>query len=378
MPQVLSIIQVEFAAHERRRCFAIMGGVQGLASVCGQIVGGALIGLDVLGLGWRTVFLINVPVGIAAVIAAGRLVPESRSQDARRLDLGGVVLGSAVLLLVITPIVEGRAAGWPWWVPAALAAAVPLGAAWVAHERRLTARGGAPLVELALFGARGFRLGLGLALVFYTGLTCVFLLLGLYLQDGMGMSPFASGLAFTPLAVLFVAASLVAPRLFARVGERLIAAGAAVMALSAAGVAIAVAASRPSGTTAALIAGLAVMCVGPGIVVPGVINAVLRSVPTDSAGSASGVLSTAQQIGNALGVAIAGAVFFGVLGDAHGARAYDRAFAIALAWTVATAAISALLALRLAADRGAATAAASVPDRVRPDDVLPELGRRAA
>jgi len=275
-------------------------------------------------------------------------------------------------------MVVGGGGGWRWGGPGALAAAVPLGAAWVAHERRLTARGGAPLVELALFGARGFRLGLGLALVFYTGLTCVFLLLGLYLQDGMGMSPFASGLAFTPLAVLFVAASLVAPRLFARVGERLIAAGAAVMALSAAGVAIAVAASRPSGTTAVLIAGLAVMCVGPGIVVPGVINAVLRSVPTDSAGSASGVLSTAQQIGNALGVAIAGAVFFGVLGDAHGARAYDRAFAIALAWTVATAAISALLALRLAADRGAATAAASVPDRVRPDDVLPELGRRAA
>src|SRR6266542_3148909 len=109
-PQVLSIVQVEFAAHERRRCFAIMGGVQGLASVCGQIVGGALISLDLLGLGWRTVFLVNVPVGIAAVVAARRLVPESRSQDARRLDLRGVALGSAVLLLVITPIVEGRAA----------------------------------------------------------------------------------------------------------------------------------------------------------------------------------------------------------------------------------------------------------------------------
>jgi MFS family permease len=113
MPQVLSIIQVEFEAHERRRCLAIVGGVQGAASVCGQLVGGALIGLDVLGLGRRTVFLINVPVGIAAVVAAGLIVPESRSENARRLDLPGVALGSLVALLVIFPIVEGRAAGWP-------------------------------------------------------------------------------------------------------------------------------------------------------------------------------------------------------------------------------------------------------------------------
>jgi MFS family permease len=347
--------------------------------VCGQIVGGALIQLDVLGLGWRSVFLINVPVGLAALVAAGRVVPESRSERARRLDLAGVGLGSLVLLLVITPIVEGRAAGWPWWVPVALVAALPIGAAWVAHERSLTSRGGAPLVDLHLFGLRGFRLGLGLALVFYTGLTCIFLLLGLYLQDGMGMSPLGSGLAFTPLAVLFVAASLVAPRLFARVGERLIAVGAAIMALSAAGVAITVAATRPSHTTAALVAGLALLCVGPGIVVPGVINAVLRSVPQESAGSASGVLSTAQQIGNALGVAIAGAIFFGVLGDATGAHAYDRAFAIALAWTVGTAAVSVLLALRLATVRDApADAAASVPSSMPVADEQLEVARRAA
>ena len=378
-PQVLSIIQVLFAAEERRRCFAIMGGVQGAASVCGQIVGGALIDLDLLGLGWRAVFLINLPVGIAAVIAAGRLVPESHAQEVRRLDLGGVALGSFVLLLVVTPIVEGRAAGWPWWVPAALAAALPLGAAWVAFERRVTARGGAPLVDLSLFALRGYRLGLALALVFYTGLTCVFFLLALYLQDGMGLSPFGSGLAFTPLAVLFVGATLIAPRLFARVGERLIAAGAGIMAVGAAGVALGVAASRPSTTTPALIAGLSILCVGPGIVVPGVINAVLRSVPTTAAGSASGVVSTAQQIGNALGVAIAGAIFFGVLGDATGAHAYDRAFAIALAWTVGTATVSVLLALRLATVRDApADAAASVPSSMPVADEQFEVARRAA
>jgi EmrB/QacA subfamily drug resistance transporter len=379
MPQVLSIIQVEFAPDERRRCLAIMGGVQGAASVCGQLVGGALIGLDVLGLGWRTVFLINVPVGVAAVVAAGRLVPESRSESARRLDLPGVGLGCIAALLVIFPIVEGRAAGWPWWVPAALVAAVPVAAAWVAYERSLTARGGAPLVDLSLFRVQGYRLGLALALLFYTGLTCVFFLLGLYMQDGLGLSPLESGVAFTPLAVPFVAATLVAPRYFARIGDRLIALGSAVMALAAGAVAIGVATTHPAGMTPVLVAGLAIMCIGPGIVVPGLIHVALRSVPAASAGSASGVLTTAQQMGNALGVAIAGALFFGVLGDGAGARAYDRAFAIALGWSVATAALSTVLALRIAACQPGrdASGADSVP-RAMAVAQQPEVARRAA
>ena len=382
MPQVLSIIQVEFEPHERRRCLAIMGGVQGAASVCGQLVGGALIGLDVLGLGWRTVFLINVPVGLAAVVAAGRLVPESGSRTARRLDLPGVALGSLVALLVIFPVVEGREAGWPWWIPAALVAAVPVAAAWVAYERSLTARGGAPLVDLSLFGLRGYRLGLALALLFYTGLTCVFFLLGLYLQDGLGLSPLESGIAFTPLAVPFVAATLIAPRYFARVGDRLIAYGSALMALTAGAVAIGVATTHPSGPTPELIAGLSILCIGPGIVVPGLIHAVLRSVPAESAGSASGVLTTAQQMGNALGVAIAGAIFFGALGDGVGAHAYDRAFAIALAWSVATAALSTVLALRVAAAASPPARDAAGADTVRPamavDTQQLEVTRRAA
>jgi predicted MFS family arabinose efflux permease len=336
----------------------------------------------VLGLGWRTVFLISVPVGLAAVVAAGRLVPESRSPSARRLDLPGVALGSIVALLVVFPIVEGRAAGWPWWVPAALVAALPVGAAWVAHERSLTARGGAPLVDLSLFRLRGYRLGLGLALLFYTGLTCVFFLLGLYLQDGLGLSPLESGLAFTPLAVPFVAATLIAPRYFARVGDRLIAYGSALMALAATAVAIGVATTHPSGPTPELIAGLSILCIGPGIVVPGLIHAVLRSVPAQSAGSASGVLTTAQQMGNALGVAIAGAIFFGALGDGVGAHAYDRAFAIALAWSVATAALSTVLALRVAAAAPAAARDAAGADTVRPamavDKQQLEVARRAA
>lgn len=188
-----------------------------------------------------------------------------------------------------------------------------------------------------------------------------------------------------PLAELgagLVAATLIAPRYFARVGDRLIAYGSALMALAAGAVAIGVATTHPSGPTPELIAGLSILCIGPGIVVPGLIHAVLRSVPAESAGSASGVLTTAQQMGNALGVAIAGAIFFGALGDGVGAHAYDRAFAIALGWSVATAALSTVLALRVAAAAPPAARDAAGADTVRPamavDKQQLEVARRAA
>lgn len=122
MPQVLSIIQVEFGRGERPRAFGLQGLVQGLAAIAGQIVGGGLIAVDVLGLGWRSVFLVNVPVGLTALAAAGRVVPGSRSETARRLDLRGVALASLVLALIMVPAVEGRQLCWPAWGFAALAA----------------------------------------------------------------------------------------------------------------------------------------------------------------------------------------------------------------------------------------------------------------
>jgi EmrB/QacA subfamily drug resistance transporter len=219
-PQVLSIIQVEFAPAERGRVLSVQGVIQGLASVTGQIVGGGLIALDVLHLGWRSVFLINVPFGLLALAAAGRVVPESRSQSARKLDLAGVALATAVLALIMVPAVEGREAGWPAWVFAMLAAAVPVAAAFVAIERRIAARGGAPLAELRLFSVPSFRTGTVAVFMLY----CVpsfFLLLSIYMQSGLRLDALQSGLAFTPLAVAFAAGSLLGPRVAGSVRKRL-------------------------------------------------------------------------------------------------------------------------------------------------------------
>jgi MFS family permease len=229
-----------------------------------------------------------------------------------------------------------------------------LGAAWVAHQRRLGGRGGAPLVDLSLLRLRTFRAGLALATAFFAAVPPFFLILGLYLQDGRGLTAMRSALAFTPLAVAFVAASLIAPRLFARAGDRLLVAGTALAAAGAAGM---IATVSTTSAVAALLPGMVVLGAGAGIVMPGIIHATLRGVPPDSAGSASGVLATAQQAGAALGVAGAGTLYFAALpGD------FAAAFQIATAWTLAGAGIGALLALPLAAPAGrlrAATSAAS-------------------
>jgi EmrB/QacA subfamily drug resistance transporter len=345
-PQMLSVIQVEFPPEERARCFAFLGGVQGAGAIVGQILGGGLISLDVFGLGWRSVFLVNVPVGIAALIAARRILPESRSENARRLDLGGVALGSLVLGLVVVPLVEGREAGWPWWVPVAFAAAVPAAALWLRHERRVMAAGGSPLVELSLFRERDFRIGVALVLLFWM-VTSFFLLIGLYFQDGFGYSPISSGLLFTPLAVVFVAASLSSGRLTRFSHDRLLAGGAAV---AAAGLLIAAAAVSNTGSAlpvVPLMLSFVVLGVGNGVFMPTAVTAVLRRIPAADAGSASGVLSTAQQLGNAFGVSIAGTAFFSELGSHGGPAAYGDALAAGtLVAAVALLAVT-LLALRL-------------------------------
>jgi EmrB/QacA subfamily drug resistance transporter len=344
-PQVLSIVQVEFSAAERPKALGFQGLVQGLAAIAGQIVGGGLIALDVLGLGWRSVFLINIPVGAVALVFANRLIPESRSETARRLDFVGVGLATVALSLVMIPAVEGRELGWPAWTFAAFAAAVPAAALFVAAERRVAARGGSPLAELRLFKTRGFRIGLLSATVLYFVIS-FFFLLSIYLQEGLGLSPLESGLAFTPLAVAFVTASLTGPRLADGVRDYLPQIGATVAALGLVATIIAVQATGDGSISAWLILAMVPVGGGMGLAIPPLINLVLRAVPPSDAGAASGMMVTAQQIGNALGVAVVGTVFFSELGSSLSTTAFGDAFSVALAVQAAFALTAAALVSR--------------------------------
>jgi EmrB/QacA subfamily drug resistance transporter len=312
-PQVLSVIQVAFPPRQRGAAFGIFGATIGLATITGPLVGGLLIEGDLLGLGWRPIFLVNVPIGIGALVAAALYLGESRAPRALRLDLAGVVLATGGLLLLVYPLVQGRDLGWPAWTFASMAASVLVLAAFAAWERRKKAADGSPLVDLALFRQRAFVAGLLVAAIFFMGIPAFFLTFTLWLQVGLGFSALHAGLTGVPFAVGSALASTASVRLAPRLGRRILTLGTLLLAIGMGGVMWTV--DRYGGGTHSwqLIPALAVCGLGLGCVVAPLVNVVLAGIRGQDAGAASGVLTTAQQVGSAVGVAVIGVIFFGLL-----------------------------------------------------------------
>jgi len=314
-PQILAVIQVTFPPRERGTAFGIFGATIGLATITGPLVGGLLIEGDLLGLEWRPIFLVNVPIGIAALIAAGRYLQESRAPQALRLDLPGVAIVSAGLLLLVYPLVQGRDLDWPLWTFLAMAAAVPVLGAFALWERRKKAADGSPLVDLVLFRQRAFVAGLLVAGIFFMGIPAFFLIFTLWLQIGLGFSALHAGLTGVPFAVGSALASAASVRLAPRLGRRILSTGSLLLAAGMLGLIWTV--DRYGGATHSwqLIPALAVCGLGLGSVIAPLVNIVLAGIRRQDAGSASGVLTTVQQVGGAIGVAVIGVIFFGLLGS---------------------------------------------------------------
>jgi EmrB/QacA subfamily drug resistance transporter len=360
-PQVLSIIQVTFPPEERGRAFGIFGMVMGTGSFSGNVLGGLLIEGDLFGLGWRPIFLVNLPVGLLALLAAGPLIHESRSPRALRLDFGGVGIATLGLSLLVFPLVEGREMGWPLWAFGCLAASVPVLAFFIRYERRLAARGGSPLVELGLFRDRVFVYGLLTISAFYGGLSAFFLAVTIFMQQGLGFSALTAGLTFAPFAVGFLIASSLAVKLTPWLGRRIMQCGAVLMALALGGligVAFAYGQALGSGGLAPL---LFVYGTGQGLIMPTLITTVLSGIPSRDAGSASGVLTTVQQVALALGVAGIGSVFFAVLGPQAHPQARDFAPALGSALACNIGLLGATFGLVFLLPRGTKKTAHAVP-----------------
>jgi EmrB/QacA subfamily drug resistance transporter len=326
MPNVLAIIGVTYEGPDLAKALGAYGLVMGLAAVSGQLIGGALIQADIAGLGWRSCFLINVPIGLVAVLLARRVVPQSRSEQGSRLDLVGTALLTVGLTAMVLPLVEGRQHDWPLWTWVSLGIAPLILIGFAAHQRRLAARGGQPVMAPALFRARAFSAGLLTQLAFWSGQASFFLVLALYLQQGRGLSPMDSGLVFTILAVSYVAASVRAPQLIARHGRRLLAIGALVLAAGHGLLLAAVADVGVGGSVLALVPGLLAIGAGMGLLIVPLTTTILSSAPAEYAGAASGALTTMQNVGASLGVAITGVIFFGAL---HGGYAHALELSLA-------------------------------------------------
>lgn len=324
-PQVLGTLTATTDGDARVRVLTIYGLTAGLAAVSGQLLGGLLIEVDLLGLDWRACFLVNVPVGIAAMLLARRAVPETRA--ARRLAIDGpsVALLAAGLGLLVFPLSEGRERDWPLWCVLGLVAGVALLAEFAVRQRSLARSGADPLVDLGLFRGRTFGLGTVVILVVQTGIAASFFVLALALQGGLGLSPLESGLVFTTLAVGYVGSSIAAPALQARLGRTILIAGAALSAAGETALALTAGEVHAGGSVAALIPGLVIAGIGMGMVFAPSVSLALAETDAERSGEASGVVTTVQQVGGAIGVAVLAIVFYDALGAGDVAGAFEAA-----------------------------------------------------
>ncbi|MEU0697334.1 MFS transporter [Streptomyces niveus] len=350
VPQVLAIIHVTFPAHERGKVFGMFGAIVGLGAVSGPLLGALLTQWNLFGLEWRPIFLINLPVGIAGVILGRRFITESKAPKALRLDVVGVVLVTGALLMLIYPLTRGRELGWPLWGHLCMAGSVLVFAAFVAYERVKTRKDGSPLVELSLFKVKSFAAGIAVQLTFGVSLGIFFLVWTLYMQIGLGWSPLRAGLTGLPFSLaVSTAAGLSVQKLVPRFGRKVLQTGALTMA---AGVLLYIWEAGRYGadiTTWQMVPPLVVMGLGMGLIVAPLTDAVLSDVPREHSGSASGLINTVQQMGNALGLGLVSVVFFGVVDDHRAttptgvASAFEAGFQNALWWVVAVLAVIFLL-----------------------------------
>ncbi|MFD0902462.1 MFS transporter [Actinomadura sediminis] len=346
VPQVFGIIRASFAPAERARAFGAYGAVQGLASVAGPLLGGLLIDADPFGLGWRTVFWVNVPVSILALAIGAKVLPESRSSSTARPDLPGALLAAAGVLLLLLPIIQTETWGWTWASNVLLAAGIVVLALFLAYERRAAGLGDEPMFDPALLRIRAFAVGLGASVPFFGGIAPFFLTLSVYLQNGTGRTAWETGLVILPYALGSVVTSGLGVALAARAGRVLLVTGSLTIAASQL-VLWAVVNDGDEPGYLLLAAALFIGGLGLGLAAPILVNVVLAGVPGRNAGSAGGVLSTVNQIGGAIGIAALGTVFFtAVTESAAGAPAladYGRALGIVLLVSAALYTVAALV-----------------------------------
>lgn len=342
IPQILTVIQVAIPAERRARAIAGYGAAAAIGTVSGPLLGGVLISANLFGLGWRPIFLLNVPIGLIVIVVGAATLPDSRSERAQRLDLTGVFVLTIALLLVLFPLVEGPQLGWPTWTAAPLVAALPVFGGFVAHQRRQAGRSAPRLVALDLFTQRGFTGGVAAQVALYAGVTGFFLVLALTLQSGQGYSALRTGLTFVAWSLGIAIASTASGTLAPRLGRRLTITGALIMALGMVALLVALALSAERINPWTLVPGLFIAGLGMGAVAPTLMDVCLREVHSDDAGSASGVVTTAGQLGGALGVAGLGALYFSTLGGRPTRLHYTAALTAGLYYQIGVFIIAAL------------------------------------
>ncbi|GAA4146323.1 MFS transporter [Actinomadura keratinilytica] len=327
LPQGLGMIKQMFPPQQVGTAFAAFGPVMGASSVGGPVLAGWLTGADLFGTGWRMIFLINLPLGLAAVLAGLRFLPRDGGGGTARLDLPGAALAALGAGLLVYPLVQGRELDWPAWIFALLALSVAVFGVFSWYETRVQRAGGDPLVVPGLFRKRGFTAGLLVGMVFFGAMTGLALVFTLYLQMGLGYSPLKAGLSQVPWS-LGILAGFGAAQAVQRFGRAVIHAGIAVMAAGVAGIALILHIAGIGVGPWQLAPALLVCGTGMGLLMAPFFDIVVSGVEPHETGSAGGTLTAVQQFGSALGAAVLGTVFFGLLGGQVAAEAEHAAAAL--------------------------------------------------
>lgn len=339
VPQATSLIQLMYKPKERGSVMGLFGAIGGLSAILGPLIGGALLHANIAGLGWRTLFFVNIIVAILALVAGHYLLPGGKSPHPLHLDIGGTVLITTALALFVLPLIEGRELHWPLWSFVMLAASVPLFIAFLLYERYKSRQGHTSIVEFSLFKQPTFTRGLWLNILFEMILGGLLLAFTLVLQQGLEFSALKAALTTIPMIVgIVIGVAVLGEPLIPKIGRYVVTLGGAILVVGVAatamvfnhyGLAIHAWQFAPS---------LFVQGLGMGLVTGPLFAITLQHVDSAHAGSASGILESVEQLGSVLGVVLLGGIFFGQI-----SKGFEHAFA----WTVGAGAACAIIMLGL-------------------------------
>ncbi|EHI99479.1 major facilitator superfamily MFS_1 [Clostridium sp. DL-VIII] len=323
VPQVLSYIQVLFAPKERAGALGIYSGIGGFASVGGPLLAAFLIKINLLGLGWRTIFFINVPVGVFIFIAAAIVLTESKSINPLRVDIPGTLMAMTSLIMLLYPLIQGNSLGWPVWTYISMAASLIVCILFIVYEKHRMKLNKSPLIALNLFQIKSFVGGVSVFTLFMIAMIGYNIVFTFYLQMGLHFTPMHAALTALPFSLMLpVGAAFSVTKLAPRYGRNIVVIGLILCSLGLAGVELVMHGAGTSMSNWQLIPVLLIAGVGMGMVVAPLTDFSISQVPQQDAGSASGVLSMMQQVGSSIGIAILGTIFFNYIGSSFEFRGF--------------------------------------------------------
>ncbi|MGW5309214.1 MFS transporter [Nocardia thailandica] len=313
VPQVMTLIQRTFTGAARARALSLYAAIISGGMVAGQILGGAIVSADVAGSSWRGVFLVNVPIGLALLAVAPRVLPVTVPRTDRKLDVPGLLTLTVTVLLLVLPLVLGRELGFPLWAWISLGAGLIGLGVFAAVERAVARRDGEPLFAPQVLGAPGLLLAAATLLVIMATFGGWLFVTAIHLQSTLGYSPLHSGLLMLPMGVTFALASMNWERVPKRWHATMIPAGLVLSALALAWLALII--RDGAGIGVAALTAYAVAGLGNGIAFSPLMTRTLAKVPMNLAADASGILVTNVQMGIVVGIATFGSLYLEITGD---------------------------------------------------------------